>query len=167
MFLQMWLFPWWMVCSIKVKHFILITIILVFHWLIISWLGKPTLLVQLEVNIKLNCGEVVRRKIKKNEVFARQSNTGVVILKWQDKREVLMLSTKHTDETKKVQVYAKDIEKPIMILDYNECKSLIDLFDQRKANSHCLRRGAKWYRKLTFELLFGQCIYHIQRNNKV
>nr|CAI5845806.1 unnamed protein product [Callosobruchus analis] len=93
---------------------------------------KTHLVGTVRANQKLNCTEVVRRKIKRNEVFARQSNTGVVMLKWQDKRDVLMLSTKHTDRTKTIKQKTKDIVKPEMIFGYNECKSYIDLSDQRK-----------------------------------
>nr|CAI5837029.1 unnamed protein product [Callosobruchus analis] len=119
---------------------------------------KTHLVGTVRANRKLNCTEVVRRKIKKNEVFASQSNTGVVMLKWQDKRDVLMLSAKHTDRTKTIKQKTKDIVKPEMIFDYNECKSYIDLSDQKKAYSHCLRRGTKWYRKLAFEILFGSAM---------
>jgi hypothetical protein len=45
-----------------------------------------------------------------------------------------------------------------MIVDYNESKAFIDLSDQMKAYSHCLRRGNKWYGKLATELLFGSAI---------
>lgn len=52
-------------------------------------------------NRKRNCVDMVKSKMKKNEMFARERNTGIVMLKWSDKRDVLTLSTKHTDETRR------------------------------------------------------------------
>ncbi|XP_072398106.1 uncharacterized protein [Diabrotica undecimpunctata] len=69
-----------------------------------------------------------------------------------------MISTKHGDEMLKRLHKGKEIEKPKMIVDYNDSKSFIDLSDKKKAYSHCLRRGNKWYRKLATELLFGSAL---------
>ena len=41
--------------------------------------------------------EVVSAKLKKGEVIARE-NKGMIVLKWKDKRDLLILLTKHTDE---------------------------------------------------------------------
>lgn len=109
-------------------------------------------------NRKMNCATVTTKKLKKHEQYAQESNTGITMLKWHDTRDVLTLSTKHTAQTKTVQQRGKEIEKPVIIVDYNECKSFIDLSDQMKAYSHCLRRGTKWYRKLALELLFGSAM---------
>jgi hypothetical protein len=119
---------------------------------------KTQLVGTVRTNRKMNCVDVTKQKIKKNEILARESNTGIVMLKWCDKRVVLMLSTKHTNQTKKVQQRGKEVEKSAMIVGYNESKAFIDLSDQMKAYSHCLRRGNKWYRKLATELLFGSAI---------
>lgn len=109
-------------------------------------------------NRKLNCTEVVKKKLKKNEIFAQESNTGIVMMKWLDTRDVLILTTQHTDERKAVRQRGKEIEKPLAVVDYNESKAFIDLSDQLKAYNHCLRRGTKWYRKLAMELLFGSAM---------
>ncbi|KAJ8929591.1 hypothetical protein NQ314_017698 [Rhamnusium bicolor] len=50
----------------------------------------------LRSNRKFNSKQVTSKKLKKNEVFAEESGTGIVILKWKDKREILMLSTLHS-----------------------------------------------------------------------
>lgn len=108
----------------------------------------------LRKNRKLNPIEVTNVKLKKGEIIAREHN-GVVVLKWQDKRDVLCLSTNHTAETTNVRRRGEDIDKPTIICDYNNSKSFIDLSDQLKAYSTPLRKGIKWYRKLAFELLLG------------
>lgn len=103
--------------------------------------------------------DIVQKKLKKGEVIAKESDSGVVILKWCDKREVLMLTTKHKNEM--VTVKSKngtEKEKPTAIRDYNQNKSFIDLSDQLKAYSSCLRRSLKWYRKLAIEILLGSTI---------
>lgn len=109
-------------------------------------------------NRKFNCKEVTEKKLSRGESVARESSTGVIMLKWKDKRDVLMLSTKHTGEMKEVTYRGGSREKPVAILDYNNCKAFIDISDQLKAYNSCLRRGVKWYRKLAFELILGTAI---------
>lgn len=53
----------------------------------------------LRSNRQQNCREVVDKRLSKGEFIARESNTGVVMMKWKDKRDVLTLSTRETDET--------------------------------------------------------------------
>lgn len=113
----------------------------------------------LRTNRKLNPKEVITKKLKKGETVSAESNTGVVVLKWRDKRDVLVLSTKHNDELVSVrQRRGGEIQKPKIISDYNKCKSFIDLSDQMKAYSSSLRKGIKWYRKLAIELLLGTAL---------
>lgn len=113
----------------------------------------------LRSNRKMNPIDVVKAKLKKNEVIARESNTGVVVLKWKDKRDVLMLSTVHTDDIVEVQAEnKKTVQKPKAVVDYNNCKAFIDLSDQMKSYSSALRRGVKWYRKLAVELITGAAL---------
>lgn len=59
---------------------------------------------------------------------------------------------------KSTHVEPKNIEKPKAIVGYNKSKAYIDLSDQMKAYSHCLRRGTKWYRKLAIELILGSAL---------
>lgn len=65
----------------------------------------------LKSNRKLNPPDVVKAKLKKNEVIARESDTGIVVLKWKDKRDVLMLSTMHGEDTKAVETRKGVAEK--------------------------------------------------------
>lgn len=92
--------------------------------------------------------------------MAKQSSTNVVVLKWKDKRDVMMLSTKHTDSTVMIpQRRGREPKpKPSSVLDYNNAKSYIDLSDQMASYSSPLRRNVKWYKKLIFELLFNTAL---------
>lgn len=56
----------------------------------------------LRSNRKLNPEEVTKTKLRKGEIIARESQ-GVVVLKWQDKRDLLCLSTCHTADTVKIK----------------------------------------------------------------
>ncbi|XP_053457867.1 zinc finger protein with KRAB and SCAN domains 8 isoform X2 [Nycticebus coucang] len=110
-------------------------------------LERATYLVgTLRSNRKLNPPDVVKTKLNKNEVIARESDTGVIVLKWKDKRDVLMLSTMHGKDTKGV------VEKPHMFVGYNS-KTFIGFSDQLKSYSCSLRHGIKWFRKLAIELI--------------
>lgn len=52
--------------------------------------------------MKLNCKEVAEKILSRGESAARDSSTGVTMLKWKDKRDVLMFSVKNTAKIKEV-----------------------------------------------------------------
>lgn len=116
---------------------------------------KTHLVGTLRSNRKHNPLEIVKAKLERYESKGLQSNTGCTVLKWKDKKDVLVISTKHDNSTVSVQRHGQEIKKPEIILDYNKCKAFIDLSDQLKAYSTSLRKGVKWYRKLAVELLTG------------
>ncbi|CAH1960999.1 unnamed protein product [Acanthoscelides obtectus] len=90
--------------------------------------------------------------------LAHELQKRVVVLKWHDKRDILCLSTVHTETTTKYTRRGTEIEKPSLVVDYNSCKSFIDLSDQLKSYCSPLRKGVKWYRKLAFEILLGSAV---------
>ena len=47
--------------------------------------------------------EMTKAKLKKGEVASNQIDSSMLVLKWMDKREVMMLSTIHDDMMKAVQ----------------------------------------------------------------
>lgn len=101
--------------------------------------------------------DVVAMKLKRGEMCAKQTGDGIVVLKWRDKRDVRMLSTK-TSALKTVPVKCRnkpDVMKPECIIDYNNGKSSIDISDQMATYGSALRRCTKWYRKLFIEILWG------------
>lgn len=58
---------------------------------------KTHLIGTLRANRKHNPKDVTSKKLKQGEHISRQSNTGCTVLKWRDKREILVLSTTHDD----------------------------------------------------------------------
>ena len=117
--------------------------------------------------------EVVRKKLKRGEVYGLQNKNGIKLIKWKDKRDILMISTKPSHsatvvDTKKNNKLNERIMKPQAVLDYNGGKQGIDLSDQVSAYYTCLRRSVKWYQKVAFELIFGTAIvnaYLIYKEN--
>lgn len=69
---------------------------------------KMNLVNTVRSNRILNCVDVTKKKLTKNEVFASS-----VMLQWQDKREVILLSTKHTDNMRKVQQRGRKHKTPL------------------------------------------------------
>lgn len=102
------------------------------------------------------------KNMKKDEIYGQQ-NDCVKIIKWVDKRPVLMLTTdpSHTavtEETGKQNRKGDAVAKPRCVTDYNKAKKGVDYSDQMSSYHTVLRRGLKWYRKVMFELLFGTCV---------
>lgn len=123
-------------------------------------LSRSTNLVgTLKSNRKHNPQDVVKHKLKKGEIVAQKSNTGILVLKWKDKRDVLMLSTKHEDNVQRIQNrMGNEISKPEIVLDYNKGKGLVDVSDLRASYHTPLRRSLKWYRKVAFEILLNTSV---------
>ncbi|CAH2008558.1 unnamed protein product [Acanthoscelides obtectus] len=112
----------------------------------------------LRANRRGNPKEVVDAKLKKGEIKAKQVENGISILKWKDKRDVLMLSTYHFNETVTIQIRGKEIVKPLMVVDYNKGKSSVDLSDQFASYESCVRKTVKWYHKIAIEIILGTAI---------
>ncbi|KAJ8971209.1 hypothetical protein NQ314_000811 [Rhamnusium bicolor] len=100
--------------------------------------------------------DVAKAKLKVDETIAMENHKGVTVLNWRDKRNVLMLSTKYSNEV--VETTRKTgqlVNKPKMVMDYNKGNSAVDLSDQMAAYSRPLRKTVKWYRKLAIELILN------------
>ncbi|XP_017753050.1 PREDICTED: piggyBac transposable element-derived protein 4-like [Eufriesea mexicana] len=82
-----------------------------------------------------------------------EKNTHLIVLKWKNKRDGLVLSTKHSSEMINVITKRGFCRKPKIIAEYNKAKTSIDLSDQMSVYSSPLRRTLKYYKKLAFELL--------------
>lgn len=103
--------------------------------------------------------DVTNAKLKPGQYTAAENDKGITVMKWRDKREVSLLSTKHT--TKFVTTTNKrgqSKRKPEIVVDYNRAKSAVDLSDQMTAYSSPLRKTVKWYRKLACELLLNTAL---------
>ena len=106
---------------------------------------------------------VFNAKLKKGDIACKERNDGITVLKWKDKRDVLLLTTKNGPETTEVRSKSRregptTITKPTAIVDYNNGKAGIDLSDQLASYAQILRRGMKWYRKIAIELICGTAI---------
>lgn len=138
---------------------------------------KTYLLGTLRSNRKKNPRNVLEKKLKKGEHCAEESNTGVFVEKWKDKRDILMLNTKFVPEMVTLRKRSGEIQKPKSVVEYNKHKSYIDIsgkisctfsslfefilffiLDQMKSYNNSLRRGVKWYRKLAIELVVGSAL---------
>ncbi|RZC35708.1 DDE Tnp 1 7 domain containing protein, partial [Asbolus verrucosus] len=82
----------------------------------------------LRSNRRGNPKEIVNKKLKKGEVFGLENERGVCVMKWRDKRDVHILSAKHTTETVDVQRRNGAVKKPQAIIEYNEGESSINRF---------------------------------------
>nr|CAH7765205.1 unnamed protein product [Callosobruchus chinensis] len=107
--------------------------------------------------------DYVNRKIKKNQVIGVHNGHGVKIIKWMDKRPILMISNKREHDitlhdTGRKTRSSEVVLKPKCITDYNKAKKGVDISDQMSSYYTALRKGLKWYRKIGFELIFGSAI---------
>nr|XP_031848018.1 piggyBac transposable element-derived protein 4-like [Nomia melanderi] len=112
----------------------------------------------LRAHRKKNSSEVIKTNLKRGEVIAKENNQGITVLKWKDKRDVLVLSTKHSSVMINVNTKRGVCCKLKIIVEYNKAKTSIDLSDQMSAYSSPLRKTLKWYKKLAFELCFNTAV---------
>lgn len=112
----------------------------------------------LRSNRKYNPDFVIKKKIKKGQVVAQKSSSKVMVLKFKDKRDLYMLSTKHSDNMVTIPRRNENKLKPEVVLDYNRGKSFIDLSDQMASYGSPLRKSLKWYRKVVFEFLLNTSV---------
>ncbi|XP_050298584.1 piggyBac transposable element-derived protein 4-like [Anthonomus grandis grandis] len=119
---------------------------------------KTHLVGTIRANRKGNPQEVIKEKLNRGGIVARQDNDKTVVLKWKDKRDAITLSTKHDDSTVTLAKKGKEVIKPKVIVNYNQGKAFIDLSDQMSAYAPCLRRTSKWYKRLVFHLITATTI---------
>ncbi len=116
---------------------------------------------------------ILQKQLKKGEIYGLQNGDDVKLIKWKDKRDILMISTKPSHTTalmdiRKTTPSGERIMKPQAVLDYNKGRQGTDLSDQLSAYYTCLRRSIKWYQKVAFELIFGTAVvnsYLIYKEN--
>ncbi|KAJ8932017.1 hypothetical protein NQ314_015025 [Rhamnusium bicolor] len=112
----------------------------------------------LRKNKKFLPKDVVNAKLKRGESFAMQANN-ITVLKWCDKRDVLMLSTcQGNGMTQAATRRDPEKTKPNIILEYNKGKQGIDISDQMSSYYSCLRKSLIWYKKVAIELIAGSVI---------
>lgn len=100
-------------------------------------------------------------KLEKGQMISLEYPNGLVYTRWQDKREVKMMSTKHAAEfvdTGKKTRQGDPIMKPLVVDEYNKAKMGIDLSDQMASYSTAVRKSVRWYHKAAEELLLGTTV---------
>ncbi|XP_060849732.1 uncharacterized protein LOC132928838 [Rhopalosiphum padi] len=118
--------------------------------------SKNTYLVgTLRCNRKSNPKEVTKKKLKRGEIVSQRSSSNVLVLKWRDKRDLVMVSSKHDSALTNLKIRGKIVQKPTVVVDYNIGKTSIDLSDQMTSYSNPLRRSQKWYRKVALDALLN------------
>jgi len=98
---------------------------------------------------------VVEAKLKRGECV-RQRNGRIVVAKWHDNRDVLMLSTFHTGQltdTGRNNRRGERIFKPDCVLGYNRSMCGVDRVDQLTAYYTPLRKTLRWYKKVVLHFL--------------
>lgn len=118
---------------------------------LIQW--QTHLVGTLRSNRKNNPPDVVKAKLRRGEVVAQQNQNKTVVCKWKDKRDVLMLSTKHDDSMVTVHRRGQEVHKPTMVVEYNKGKAFVDHSDQMAAYAPYVRRTVKWYKRLVFHFI--------------
>lgn len=96
----------------------------------------------------------MQAKLGKGDIIFRQRNQ-LLALKWHDKRDVVILSTKHSPAmtiTNENDRNGNVVEKPSCILDYNKHMGGVDTADQVGKYYSFTRKSLKWWVKLFFYL---------------
>ena len=128
------------------------------HLYIDNWYTSPALFELLHRNKTDACGTIRKNrqdlppltaKLKRGE--SQYAHTNILLaLKWQDKREVHILSTAYTNSNKTDRQTRERIRKPICIVDYTNNMGAVDNVDMQISFSECIRKSIKWYKKLLF-----------------
>ena len=90
---------------------------------------------------------------------------GVLCVRWKDKRDILMLTTKHLPDTRNVTTRTGVKVKPSCNADYTKFMKGVDHSDQMISYAPLHRKSIKWWKKLAFHLLSlvmvqAHCLYN-------
>lgn len=141
-----------------------------------NWYVSPLLFVELLKRDTHAIGTALKTRVdipidfknatlEKNEAIYRSSH-GVLATMWQDNKDVIVLSTYHTDVSfensrtrKRKHGIEEEVVKPKLITDYNNGMFGVDRIDQRLASFPIMRRTVKAYKKIFF-YLFDLAIFN-------
>ncbi|XP_046980762.1 piggyBac transposable element-derived protein 4-like [Schistocerca americana] len=99
-------------------------------------------------------------------IFRRKGN--MLALCWKDKRNVHMISTRHTAEMVTfTDQKGREKSKPACVVDYNKNKFGVDLSDQRLSYGAFEHRTVKWWRKLELHVILMVIVNSCILYNKV
>lgn len=97
-------------------------------------------------------------KLKRGESTAKCTTDGTIIFKWQDSKEVLLLSNCHKNVIKTADRKQKDgsiktFDCPEAIVFYNEMMGGVDKADQYSTTYEINRKSNKWWKRVFHRLL--------------
>ena len=97
--------------------------------------------------------------LNKNEIICfKNIKRNIYLFKYLDRRMIYLISSDYYDINDNLLKLKNKKKIPNIIALYNKGKSVVDLLDQMNKYNNSLRRSRKWYRKLAFSLLLGDCI---------
>lgn len=110
-----------------------------------------------------NPKKIVTDKISKGEMITQENSKGVKCMKWRDKRDVLMVSTRPEESERLVNTGKRNkqgnfIMKPSSVIAYNKAKKGVDFSDQMSSYYSPLRKTIAWYKKVALELILGTSV---------
>lgn len=102
-------------------------------------------------------------RLKKGECKFCISETGIMVAKWQDSREVIVMSNCHSPTMSAVFRKQKDGSRvvtncPKALAFYNENMGGVDISDQKVKTYEQNRKSSKWWRKVFFKLLMTSIV---------
>lgn len=107
----------------------------------------------LRSNRKNNLKDVINKKFKKRESISMYTEEGICIVKWKDKRDVLMISSEFPHSMCEVNTIREIKEKPISVVRYNENMNSIDRQDQMTSYYPFESKSLRWYKQIGFHFL--------------
>jgi len=111
-------------------------------------------------NRKGNPSDVVSKKLKKGELTSVFNSKGICVMKWHDKRDVIMISSEFRDTMNEYRARSGKVsEKPESVQKYNEFMGGVDRSDQLMSYYPCERKILRWYAKI------GLHMFHVIMNN--
>lgn len=79
--------------------------------------------------------EIKTKQLENNEYIVRYKGK-LMVLKWKDIKDVLLLNSIHNDEKTMIEKRGRSQEKPNVVLDYNKNMGGVDLGDGVMSKSH-------------------------------
>jgi len=96
-------------------------------------------------------------KLKQQETKTWVKGDSMTCLVWQDKRQVLMLSTYYNGSVQEIERRTKKgpekVSKPTMIIDYTQNMGGVDRADHYISSYAFMKKSLKWWRKLFYWIL--------------
>ncbi|XP_068115954.1 piggyBac transposable element-derived protein 4-like [Hyperolius riggenbachi] len=100
-----------------------------------------------------------KQKLKPGDIAAWQKGK-MLALRWRDKKDVCLLSRVHDTSTVPTKTRGgKEIQKPQVVVDYNQTMGGVDRADQAVTFYPAVRKQQKYYKKIFWSSLCGILMY--------